>query len=159
VTDENRKQREAAALEVEEIIDVEFEHLQARYKRKRADRVISAMYESAERVKAQELETALGKMDDVDDDQRAIVESMADAIVSQLLSAPTKSLRDAAEQDDWSTINTALQLFDPEFGPDEIVPPGAGADTSTGEFDPSDIPETVREQMPAPMLEQIRSDE
>jgi glutamyl-tRNA reductase len=43
---------------------------------------------------------------------------MADAIVSQLLAAPTQSLRDAAEDDDWETINTALQLFDPDFGPE-----------------------------------------
>ncbi|PSQ23765.1 glutamyl-tRNA reductase, partial [Halobacteriales archaeon QS_9_67_15] len=117
VTDENRGQRAEAATVVEDMIDVEFEHLLAQYKRKRADKVISAMYESAERVKAQELETAVGKAD-LNDDQREVVEAMADAIVNQLLSAPTKSLRDAAEEDDWSTINTALQLFDPEFGGD-----------------------------------------
>ena len=145
VTDENRGQRAEAATVVEDMIDVEFEHLLAQYKRKRADKVISAMYESAERVKAQELETAVGKAD-LNDDQREVVEAMADAIVNQLLSAPTKSLRDAAEEDDWSTINTALQLFDPEFGGDN------------GPVDEEEIPAHIRDRMPDAVFEQITDD-
>ena len=152
VTDENRKQRAEAATVVEEMIDVEFERLLAQYKRKRADKVISAMYESAERVKASELDRALDEAD-FDDEQRAVVESMADAIVNQLLAAPTKSLRDAAEQDDWSTINTALQLFDPEFDTDEESVPGAGMSV-----DPAEIPEGVREEMPSAVLDQLSDD-
>jgi len=149
VTDENRRQRAEAAADVEEMIDVEFEHLLEQYKRKRADQVISAMYESAERVKGRELDTAFERAD-FDDDQREVVESMADAIVNQLLAAPTESLRDAAERDDWSTINTALALFDPEFGP-EGAPPAALA----GADDLSEVPEPVRERMPADVVEQL----
>ena len=145
VTDENRGQRAEAATVVEDMIDVEFEHLLAQYKRKRADKVISVMYESAERVKARELETAVGKAD-LNDDQREVVEAMADAIVNQLLSAPTKSLRDAAEEDDWSTINTALQLFDPEFGGDD------------GPVDEKEIPAHIRDRMPDAVFEQITDD-
>jgi glutamyl-tRNA reductase len=145
VTDENRKRRAAAAASVEEMIDVEFEHLLAQYKRKRADDVISAMYESAERVKARELETAFetGEFDEAD---REVVEAMADAVVNQILAAPTKSLRDAAEQDDWSTINTALQLFDPEFGPERS--PVAMAD------DPAIKRSSDTEQLPDGLLEE-----
>jgi glutamyl-tRNA reductase len=145
VTDGNRAQRAEAASVVEEMIDVEFAHLLDQYKRKRADKVISAMYESAERVKARELETAVGKAD-LSDDQREVVEAMADAIVNQLLSAPTKSLRDAAEEDDWSTINPALQLFDPEFGSED------------GPVDVEEIPTQIRDQMPDAVIEQITDD-
>ncbi|MFC4408670.1 glutamyl-tRNA reductase [Haloarchaeobius iranensis] len=115
VTDETRARRREAAREVERMVETEFDLLLDQYKRKRADEVIAAMYESAERVKARELETALAKLD-LDDEEREVVESMADALVGQLLAPPTKSLRDAAAEDDWATINTALQLFDPEFG-------------------------------------------
>ncbi len=149
VTDETRRQREAAAEEVEAIVDAEFDRLLSQYKRKRADQVISAMYESAERVKARQLGTALGKLD-LDEEEEAIVESMADAIVSQLLAAPTSSLRDAAEDDDWSTIHTALQLFDPNLGPDEATPP-----EFVTEVQPEDIPAETREEIPAAVLEQI----
>ena len=151
VTEETRAERQDAALVVEEIVDEEFDHLFTQYKRKRADRVISAMYESAERVKANELETAIAKAD-LDAESQAVVESMADAIVSQLLAAPTQSLRDAAEEDDWSTIHTALQLFDPDFGGDEgdDAPPAFVQEMTVDE-----IPAGMREQMPNGVLEQL----
>ena len=125
VTDETRSHRRAAAESVETMVDREFDHLLQQYKRKRADEVIAAMYEGAEHVKNRELDTALSQLDahgDLNDDQRAVVESMADALVSQLLAPPTKSLRDAAGDDDWTTINTALRLFDPAFEDDELPP-------------------------------------
>jgi glutamyl-tRNA reductase len=117
VTEKTKQRRREAATAVREIVDEEFERLLTQYKRQRADQVISAMYESAERVKATELERSLAQLD-LDEESEAVVESMADAIVSQLLASPTNSLRDAAEADDWSTIHTALQLFNPNFGPE-----------------------------------------
>ncbi|MCU4974730.1 glutamyl-tRNA reductase [Halobacteria archaeon AArc-m2/3/4] len=126
VTERTREQRADAAADVEAIIDEEFVLLLDQYKRTRADEVIAAMYESAERVKQREVETAISRLEanqggELTDGQREIVESMADALVSQLLAPPTKSLREAAAEDDWGTINTALQLFDPEFGPESPV--------------------------------------
>ena len=149
VTERTREERARAAEAVEGIIDEELDRLLAGYKRKRADRVISAMYESAERVKAAEVEKAAREAE-FDEEQRAVVEAMADSIVSQLLAAPTNSLRDAAEQDDWSTINTALQLFDPDFGPDATEPPAF-----VREMDPEEIPDAMREEMPAAVLDQL----
>ncbi|WP_181686235.1 glutamyl-tRNA reductase [Halorhabdus salina] len=124
VTAATRASRDAAADAVEEIVDTEFRNLLTQFKRNRADDVISSMYESAERVKARELTEAFGKLD-LDDDQQEVVESMADSLVNQLLAAPTESLRDAAEDDDWTTIDTALRLFDPNFG-DGDHPPAVG---------------------------------
>ena len=119
VTRATREQREAAARRVETMIDEEFERLIAGYKRRQADEAISAMYESAEAVKGREVDTALAKLESqgsLTDDQRETVSALADALVGQLLAAPTKSLRDAAAEDDWATIQTAMRLFDPEFG-------------------------------------------
>ncbi|MFC6989596.1 glutamyl-tRNA reductase [Haloplanus sp. GCM10025708] len=119
ITDRTRIRRRAAADRVEAMIDEEFDRLLDAYKRKRADDAISAMYESAELVKERELATALSKLDaqgSLTDDQRETVEALADALVGQLLAAPTKSLREAAAEDDWTTIQTALRLFDPGFG-------------------------------------------
>jgi glutamyl-tRNA reductase len=145
VTEASRQRREQAAETVEGVVDEEFEHLLGQYKRRRADEVIAAMYESADRLKARELATAFEKLD-LDEDEQAVVESMADALVSQLLAPPTQSLRDAAEEDDWSTINTALQLFDPDFG---------GMADLVSTMDPAQIPEDVRAEMPAQVLEQL----
>ena len=151
VADETFAARERAAERVEAMIDAELENLLAQYKRKRADQVISAMYEGAERMKQQELRTALSKLDaegELSAEQREVVESLADALVSQLLAAPTKSLRDAAEQDDWSTIHTALQLFDPTTG---------DAPRRLHEASPEELPPAVREGMPPAVLEQLNA--
>ena len=90
-------------------------------------------------MKKRELERAVSQLetDGLTDDQRAVVESFADALVNQLLAAPTRSLRDAAEADDWSTINTALQLFDPTFDGDAPTP---------GEATKADEPATTMER-------------
>jgi len=72
---------------------------------------------------------------------------MADTLVGQLLAPPTQSLRDAAEEDDWTTINTALQLFDPDFG-SEVPDFVAG-------MNPEDIPEEMKAEMPTGVLNQL----
>ena len=144
VTAETRESREAAASEVEAMVDDEFDRLLEAYKRRQADEAISTMYEAAERVKAREVETAVSQLEaagDLTDDQREAVESMADALVGQLLAAPTKSLREAAVEDDWETIRTAMELFDPEFG--DAGAGGGGPPegvTVDGSERPSDIP-------------------
>jgi glutamyl-tRNA reductase len=148
VTEKTRKRRQTAARRVEGIVEEEFNRLLAQYKREQADEVISAMYEGAERIKTQELEETFSKLD-LDDQQEAAVEAMADSLVSQLLAAPTNSLRDAAEADDWSTIHTALQLFDPTV--EEMVDTAA----MPTEMSIEDVPEHVRDQMPPAVREQL----
>ncbi len=126
VTDQTERTRAAAAREIETMIDRELEHLLKQFKRRQADDVISGMYEGAERAKRAEVATALSKLESqggLTDDQRETVEAMADALVGQLLAAPTQSLREAAAEDDWETINTAIQLFDPGSG-DANAPSG-----------------------------------
>jgi glutamyl-tRNA reductase len=130
ITAETREQRADAAREVESMIDYEFDLLCDQYKRARADEVIAAMYESADRIKERELERARSELEHGSASEQDIVEAMADSLVSQLLAPPTKSLREAASQDDWSTINTALQLFDPDFGAGSRRPPSFADDTA-----------------------------
>jgi len=153
IADRTREQRHEAAEAVEAIVDEELDHLLAQYKRKRADRVIAAMYEGAEHLKERELETARSRLDaaDDDDERREVLDALADALVSQLLSAPTRSLRDAAENDDWETIHTALRLFDPSVDREDLL---AGEDTPT----PEEIPPAVREQVPPAVLDELADD-
>ncbi|GGL51272.1 glutamyl-tRNA reductase [Halocalculus aciditolerans] len=130
VTASTRERRREAAERVDHMVTEEFENLLVQYKRKRADEVIGAMYASAGQLKSRELDTAFSKLEargGITDEQREVVESLADALVSQILAAPTKSLRDAAQEDDWATIAAALDLFDPEFE-DESAFPGTTPD-------------------------------
>ncbi len=170
VTRDTRVSREAEARSVSAMIDAELEHLLERFKRKRADEAISKMYESANKMKDRELETAVSKLEaqgEFTQDQRETVEALADALVGKLLAAPTKSLRDAAAEDDWTTIQTAMHLFDPEFDYDFVTgersdaretdatgrPDGDASDASERDVpDPAersadDIPEEVRREI------------
>ena len=137
VTERAHAQRRAEARQVEAMIDAELDRLLTSFKRSRADDAISGMYEGAERMKSRELERALTKLEaqgDLTDDQRETIEAMADSLVSQLLAPPTKSLRAAAAEDDWSTIRTAMELFDPTTdmvdadGPPDAVEEKLGGD-------------------------------
>jgi glutamyl-tRNA reductase len=163
VTEATERRREAAVEQAEAIVEEELERLLQQYKRKRADEVIAAMYESAERVKSEEIDTALGRLEatgEVTDEQREVVESLADALVGQLLAPPTRSLRDAAEEDDWSTINTALELFDPDFrsGADRRPASEVDPDDLPENLDPEEIPEPVRADLPDAVLSRLADD-
>ncbi|MDS0294212.1 glutamyl-tRNA reductase [Halogeometricum luteum] len=160
VTDETRERRREAAERVEAMIDEEFERLLESFKRKRADQAISGMYEAAERVKGRELETALSKLEaqgELTDEQRETVSALADALVGQLLSAPTKSLREAAVEDDWDTIQTAMTLFDPDFGGEEPSFDGpSGPREGLAESAPEDVPDDA--DIPQHVLESLSDD-
>jgi len=176
LTDETRAQRRAAAEEVEAIVEEELDRLVTQFKRKRADDVIAAMYEGAEELKTRELDTAIARLEaaegEFSEEERAVVESLADALVGQLLAPPTRSLRDAAQNDDWATINTALELFGPGLRPDpdqvaRFLDGVEEADDEDASVDDEpdlpvdlpddasveDIPEEVQERVPASMLE------
>ena len=74
------------------------------------------MYEAAAAVRDREVATAMNRLgDEPGAETEEVIASMADAIIGQLLAAPTRSLRDAAVEDDWETIQTAMALFDPNF--------------------------------------------
>ena len=149
VTQQTRESRVEEAREVEAIIDEELDRILQAYKRKRADDAISAMYAGADRVKAREVDRAVSRLEahgEVSDVERETIEDLADSLVGQLLAAPTRSLRDAAGEDDWETIRTALKLFDPEFDAPPERPTGteSGRESAGAESRP---PESVAEEL------------
>lgn len=118
VTEEVEEQRLEAAEIVSAMVEEELANLEEQLKRARADDAIAAMYESADAAKRREVRRALDRLEshgELTQDQRETVQDLGDALVNQLLAAPTRSLRDAAAEDDWETIDTALRLFDPSF--------------------------------------------
>ncbi|MFB6194147.1 MAG: glutamyl-tRNA reductase, partial [Halobaculum sp.] len=181
VTAAARAAREDAVAAVESLIAEEFDRLMESFKRDRADEAISAMYAAAETVRDEQVEEALTKLEaqgELTDDQRETVESLADALVGQLLAAPTKSLREAAGSDDWETIHTAMQLFDPgfdQFDPSDLpdgVPPGllaeggdsgGAGDAGPPGFDPRSgdevDPEALPDDVPDAVRDRLRDEE
>jgi glutamyl-tRNA reductase len=134
VTDRTREQRAVAAEAVAAMVDDEFERLLRSYKRERADEAIGAMYEGADRMKQAELARLRSRLaegeGDLTDAQHEAIEAFADSLVNQLLAPPTRSLKAAAEADDWATIRTAMGLFDPTVDRPEVD--SSPADAGTG---------------------------
>ncbi|SFP70598.1 MULTISPECIES: glutamyl-tRNA reductase [Halolamina] len=136
VTERAHEQRRTAARQVEAMIEEEHDRLLSSLKRARADEAIRGMYEGAERMKGRELDRALTKLEaqgDLNEDQRETVEALADSLVSQLLAPPTESLREAAGEDDWNTIRTAMELFDPTVDVVDAEGAADAADEAAGE--------------------------
>jgi glutamyl-tRNA reductase len=103
---------------IEPVNDAESDYLLEQDKRQCTEAVIAAIYKDAEHFKRQEVNEAIHKLEvggDITDSQRDAVEAMAETIIAQILSVPTKTLRETVAKDDWSTIDTALRLFGPEF--------------------------------------------
>lgn len=113
ITDATHEDRKESAQAVEAIVESEYELLLEQYKRQRVDDVISGIYRGAEQIKADELQRALNRLEDIDAHDREILESLVDSLVSRILAVPTESLRDAAGEDDWETIMAAIDLFGP----------------------------------------------
>jgi glutamyl-tRNA reductase len=142
ITDRTRERREAAAEAVAAMVDDEFERLLQSYKRERADEAIGAMYEGADRMKQAELARLRSRLaesegGELTEEQHEAIEAFADSLVNQLLAPPTRSLKAAAEADDWTTIQTAMGLFDPTVDRPEVegAPESLDAGVETGAED------------------------
>ena len=79
---------------------------------------LAMLREHGEQVRQQELETALRKLDGLDDDQQAAIETLSERLVDTVLEPPTYSLLTAAVEVDDEVVATALSLFDDEPAPD-----------------------------------------
>lgn len=132
ITERTHERRSEAAKEVERLIDREVEALRRQFKRDQAEEVIAAMRAGAEGIKRRELERARHRLQNGDAPTDAVVEDMADAIVNAIMAAPTEALRDAAEENDWATINAAIHIFDPSLDvtdlPAELAEPQEAID-------------------------------
>lgn len=113
-----RDGRETAADRSEARVADATAELLAQYREQRVEGVIAAMYRGANDVKRRQLSTALSKLGrdgGLTSEQRGAVETLTDSLVAHLLAPPTLSLREAAAADDWETVETAIELFEPQF--------------------------------------------
>ena len=77
-----------------------------------------AIRRQAERIKARELQQAYNRLEadrSVSTTEQAILDAMATAIVDEIVAAPVAVL-DRADAYDDDTVETALELFDPNEG-------------------------------------------
>ena len=111
VSQRNLDARLKAAKATEALILNDLKSLEAILRREMVEPVVSAIWGSADEIRSRELERALGKMKDIDDEQRTTIEKLSRVLVTRLLHNPIEALRAAAVNENFETIRTAEALF------------------------------------------------
>lgn len=114
IRDENLEKRKAEAVKVERIIEEELKLLEKRYKRQRADEVISSLYSQVEKVRIQEQKKAINRLRSIrelDKDQIEIIDDLTASLVKKMLAQPTKRLREEAENGKEDFLRSISKLF------------------------------------------------
>lgn len=111
VIDENRRSRQEAALQAEEIIDAQVAHFLDWLRMQGSAEIIRELRKSAERMRDELLERALRELGHGDAPEE-VVRHLAHALTNKLLHAPTIALRGACQAGQLETIETARLLFD-----------------------------------------------
>jgi glutamyl-tRNA reductase len=105
--------RQRAASQARVILDEELERYLAVTSAREVAPLVAAMRERAEQVRQSELERFAGRLDQLDERERAAVEALTKGIVAKLLHEPTVRLKDAAGTAKADRLTDTLRdLFD-----------------------------------------------
>ena len=114
ISDSNLHKRMQEIEKVEKIIEDEYDLLTIQYKRQQADKVISSLYSQVEDLRIRERERAINRLSakhTLGDFERSVLDDLTHAITNKVLAEPTKTLRDAAAEDDIDFLATTAALF------------------------------------------------
>jgi glutamyl-tRNA reductase len=114
ISNENLQHRMEEANRVEAIISEEMNLLQAKYKRKQAEELLSKLYSKSEAIKDLEVKKAMNKLSSrhtLGEIEQKVLSDLSHSIVNKLLSEPTKTLKRAAENGDVEMLKTVRDLF------------------------------------------------
>ena len=92
------------------------------FREKVAHDLVSQIHEAAEEVASAELERAMKKVPDLDDQERDIIEAAVRRAVRKLIHTPTVKAKEAASHGDEETLTAARYLFGIRDGEDEETP-------------------------------------
>ncbi len=114
ISDKNLQKRMHEVARVEKIIEEEYELLKLQYKRQRADKIIASLYNQIEGLRIRERERAINRLSakhTLGDFERSVLDDLTHAITNKVLAEPTKTLRNAAAEDDIDFLDATATLF------------------------------------------------
>ena len=109
--------RAEAAAEAEDIVEEEMGRLKQEIKERKAEEMLSCIYEMAERLRQAEVRKAEQRLQSnggLSDHEEEILEDMSSALVNKLLSTPTQAIKEAAVSEDYETLQAIAEAFDTE---------------------------------------------
>jgi len=114
ISDRNLQKRMHEVARVEKIIEEEYELLKLQYKQQRADKIIASLYNQIEGLRIRERERAVNRLSakhTLGDFERSVLDDLTHAITNKVLAEPTKTLRNAAAEDDIDFLDATAALF------------------------------------------------
>ena len=119
ISEKNMQKRLDEVKRVEKIITEEYELLMLQYKQQRADKLIASLYSQIEELRLRERERAVNRLSakhTLGDFERGVLDDLTHAITNKVLAEPTKTLRNAAAEDDIDFLVAAAALFKLDAG-------------------------------------------
>ncbi len=114
ISERNLARRKSEVPKVKTIIEEELELLKKQYKRQNADRVISDLYSTVDKIRCHERDVAINKLKakhTIGEMECEVLNDLTHSVAYKILAEPTKVLRRAAEQDDEEYLTTVKELF------------------------------------------------
>jgi glutamyl-tRNA reductase len=113
ITDQAVSARKTLVKEAEPKVEEAAEKISALLRREEAEPMVSDLYHRADKIRREELEKALTKLN-LPQDQRQVLERMSLSLVRKLLAQPVVNLREAAKKGDTKLLTVAGQIFEGE---------------------------------------------
>ena len=113
ITDQTVTTRKTLVKEAEPKVEEAVEKISALLRREEAEPMVSDLYHRADKIRKQELEKALSKLN-LPQHQQEVLEKMSLSLVRKLLAQPVVNLREAAKKGDNKLLTVAGQIFEGE---------------------------------------------
>ena len=113
ITDQALSTRTTLVKEAEPMVEEAAAKISALLRREEAEPVVSDLYHRADKIRKEELEKALSKLN-LPQHQQEVLERMSLSLVRKLLAQPVVNLREAAKKGDSKLLTVAGQIFEGE---------------------------------------------
>jgi glutamyl-tRNA reductase len=113
ITDKALSTRTTLVKEAEPKIEENVEKISALLRREEAEPMVSDLYHRADKIRKEELEKALTKLN-LPQHQQEVLEKMSLSLVRKILAQPVVKLREAAKKGDSKLLTVAGQIFEGE---------------------------------------------
>jgi glutamyl-tRNA reductase len=113
ITDQGLSTRTTLVKEAEPKVEEAVEKISAQLRREEAEPMVSDLYHRADKIRREELEKALTKLN-LPEHQQEVLERMSLSLVRKLLAQPVVNLREAAKKGDSKLLTVAGQIFEGE---------------------------------------------
>jgi glutamyl-tRNA reductase len=113
ITDQAVSARKTLIKEAEPKVQEAVEKISGLLRREDVEPMVSDLYHKADKIRREELEKALSKLD-LPEHQREVLEKMSLSLVRKLLAQPVVNLREAAKKGDSKLLTVAGQIFEGE---------------------------------------------